>query len=277
MRTHSRLRHRVALAAATAVVGAAAVSGVTAIPAQAVTPNNFSLKCNVGNTALVAIVGVDTLVTSVTLEGAMDVLSVGNGIYGSECGSKGYSISANVTMKSIPAGDTVTSIGSMDTVKIDLDSTITSITFTATPTDGGEPITGLTVTVNPSNSNPPSPGPNRSRTASAVTQPVAAQLSLGAAANSGFTCKDGSSVSGYVGQWLALPTDCTLPARSNAKLLGWSTSADFPVAIAQRQVDQGWGAYELTNEAGQLTAVFIPAGHSALVSGGNTLHPIWSA
>lgn len=131
--------------------------------------------------------------------------------------------------------------------------------------------------VEPSNGGGVTPTP-RPRPASATApQPVAAQLSLGATANSGFTCKDGSSVSGYVGQWLALPTDCSLPVRSNAKLLGWSTSADFPVAIAQRQVDKGWGTYELTNDAGQLTAVFIPAGHAALVSGGNTLHPIWSA
>ncbi len=115
----------------------------------------------------------------------------------------------------------------------------------------------------------------------ATAQPVAESLSLsvGSSGSTSETCTTGSSVTGYAGEWLTLPSaaDCSLPSRSSAKLLGWSTSAEFPVSIAQRQVDNGWGTYELTNDAGQVTAVFIPAGRSAYVSASNTLHPIWSA
>ena len=108
--------------------------------------------------------------------------------------------------------------------------------------------------------------------------PVPATLDL-ALTSGNVSCRDGSAASGVVGQWLALPGagDCTNPSRSTSKLLGWATTPDFPVSLAQRQVTNGWGAYEMTNEAGSITAVFIPAGHSAAVSGSNTLYPIWSA
>ena len=61
-----------------------------------------------------------------------------------------------------------------------------------------------------------------------------------------------------------------------AVLLGWATSRTFPVAIAQRQVSNGWGAYEPCGPTGNLTGVFIPAGKSALVSGGGIFCSIWS-
>jgi len=35
---------------------------------------------------------------------------------------------------------------------------------------------------------------------------------------------------------------------------------DFPQAIAQRQTENGWGAYEIFNANGALISVFIPAG-----------------
>lgn len=66
-------------------------------------------------------------------------------------------------------------------------------------------------------------------------------------------------------------------ANPSAKLLGWATDPNFPVAIAQRQVNNGWGAYETFNEDGQLTGVFIPAGGATFVSGSNNLYPIWSS
>ena len=56
------------------------------------------------------------------------------------------------------------------------------------------------------------------------------------------------------GSWvtLAAADNCTPPAtQPNALLLGWSTTPDLPVAIAQRQVDNGWGAYEIFNDSGQ--------------------------
>jgi len=94
----------------------------------------------------------------------------------------------------------------------------------------------------------------------------------------GTTCVN-SRESATGGVWLTLPgaDDCTPPAsKAGATLLGWSTTPDFPVAIAQRQVDNGWGAYETKNEAGQLTGVFIPAGGYTLLSNDTNLYPIWS-
>jgi hypothetical protein len=71
--------------------------------------------------------------------------------------------------------------------------------------------------------------------------------------------------------------DCTPPAsKPNANLLGWATSPNFPVSIAKRQVDNGWGAYETFNDAGQLSGVFIPAGGATLISAAGKLYAIWS-
>jgi hypothetical protein len=94
----------------------------------------------------------------------------------------------------------------------------------------------------------------------------------------GTTCTN-SAQSGTAGGWLNLPSanDCTPPAaKAGATLLGWATTPDFPVAIAQRQVNNGWGAYESYNDAGQITAVFIPAGQAIFLSGANTLYAIWN-
>lgn len=94
----------------------------------------------------------------------------------------------------------------------------------------------------------------------------------------GTTCRN-SSQPGIAGTWVNLPAanDCTPPAtKPNAKLLGWATSSDFPVAIAKRQVDNGWGAYETFNDAGQLTGVFIPAGGATFVSAAGKLYAIWN-
>jgi len=88
-----------------------------------------------------------------------------------------------------------------------------------------------------------------------------------------------AAVSGVRGSWVTLEaaSDCTPPPNTpDAQLLGWATDPDFPVDIAQRQVDNGWGAYETYNDDGQLTGVFIPAGGATLLSASNTLHAIWS-
>lgn len=112
----------------------------------------------------------------------------------------------------------------------------------------------------------------------APSTPVEASLSLDLAA-SGASCTSGSAATGVVGTWLSLPgaDDCTSTTTPNAKLLGWATKADFPVEIAQRQIDNGWGAYELFNDEGQMTAVFIPAGGATFVSASTSLHPIWAS
>lgn len=88
-----------------------------------------------------------------------------------------------------------------------------------------------------------------------------------------------TSIAGLQGQWVDLPAadTCANSSRSSsATLLGWATQPDFPVTIAQRQIDNGWGAYEMFDLAGQLTGVFIPAGGATVLSNDNVLHAIWS-
>jgi len=88
-----------------------------------------------------------------------------------------------------------------------------------------------------------------------------------------------AGVSGARGSWVTLEaaSDCTPPPSTpDATLLGWATDPDFPVDIAQRQVDNGWGAYETYNDEGKLTSVFIPAGGAAQLTNSNTLYAIWS-
>jgi len=62
----------------------------------------------------------------------------------------------------------------------------------------------------------------------------------------------------------------------SVNLLGWATFEGFPQDIADRQVANGWGAYETFDEDGNLTGVFIPAGGSTFISGATRLYPIWS-
>ena len=107
-------------------------------------------------------------------------------------------------------------------------------------------------------------------------QPQTVALSINTV--DGSTCRQ-SAESGFAGTWVKLPgaDDCTPPSsRAGSTLLGWATNPNFPVDIAQRQVSNGWGAYETFNDQGQLTAVFIPAGGSTYLSGDGNLFAIWS-
>lgn len=136
----------------------------------------------------------------------------------------------------------------------------------STPFDG-------TFTVNVSGSSP-SPSPS---TDSTSTVPATVEFTL--EPTGGTVCSTTSETS-TTGSWLSLPSanECTPPAATpDARLLGWATTPDFPVAIAQRQVDNGWGAYEIFNDEGQITAVFIPAGGATQVSSAATLYPIWKS
>ena len=81
------------------------------------------------------------------------------------------------------------------------------------------------------------------------------------------------------GLWLQLPAadQCSFTsssARSSPQLLGWATTPEFPIAIARRQVTNGWGAYEMTNDDGQIAAVFIPAGGWTAQTAPGSLFPI---
>ncbi len=89
------------------------------------------------------------------------------------------------------------------------------------------------------------------------------------------------AVEATVGAWVQLPAakDCTIASRSTGaapSLLGWATNDGFPTEIAQRQVDNGWGAYETFNDDDQPTGVFIPAGGYTLISNDTNLFPIWA-
>lgn len=82
-------------------------------------------------------------------------------------------------------------------------------------------------------------------------------------------------VSGITRTWITLPTTITCnpsSGPSQSRLLGWATRSDFPIAIAQRQVSNQWGVYELTNNSGELIAVFIPIGGAAYLTASNTLY-----
>lgn len=147
-----------------------------------------------------------------------------------------------------------------------------TIAFAASKTGGGNATVTSILTVTGGG------GGGGTSSGTAASTPVEVSLSLDLAA-SGASCREGSAASGLVGTWLTLPgaPDCTSTTAPSAKLLGWATRADFPVEIAQRQINNGWGTYELFNEEGQMTAVFIPAGGATFVSASTSLHPIWAS
>jgi len=123
-----------------------------------------------------------------------------------------------------------------------------------------------------------SPTQDNSPTSDAADSSPAPTAELSWNISGGASCRS-SDTPAQLGTWTNVPAsdDCTPPtSQPNANLLGWATNADFPVAIAQRQVDNGWGAYETFNDDGQLTGVFIPAGGSTFVSNSTNLYPIWS-
>lgn len=109
----------------------------------------------------------------------------------------------------------------------------------------------------------------------AASAPVEVSLSLDLA-TSGASCKEGSAATGLMGSWLSLPAagDCSSTTNPKAKLLGWSTDANFPVELAQSQVNKGWGVID--DVFGGVRMIFIPAGQATYVSGPNSLFPIWS-
>ena len=92
-----------------------------------------------------------------------------------------------------------------------------------------------------------------------------------------FDSMPGVLVSGAVGSWVSLPAPASPPVTNpNSTFLGWTTYEEFPVAIAQQQIDNGWGAYEVFRDDGSLRGVFIPAEGSARIAAPESLYPIWS-
>jgi len=109
-------------------------------------------------------------------------------------------------------------------------------------------------------------------------EPVILQLTMPAGAQCSSLQVDSS------GPWVRLPAadDCSIESTARvgslddeSELLGWATTPDFSVDLAQRQVENGWGAYETFDSSGDLSAVFIPAGGWAQASSDTSLFPIW--
>jgi len=120
-------------------------------------------------------------------------------------------------------------------------------------------------------------GGGTSSSSSTVT-PVLETLSLSVSTN-GTTCTGGNPT-GFTGSWLTLPSasECSQSgpnAKPGARLLGWATSASFPVAQAQAQIDKRWGVID--EVIGGTRMIFIPAGMPTFISSSNNLFPIWSA
>ena len=87
------------------------------------------------------------------------------------------------------------------------------------------------------------------------------------------------SQSSILGSWRQLPASADVVGvgeNAGKTFLGVATREDFPVAIAQRQVDNGWGAYEIYDADGRLASGFIPAGKSLHLTAVPRLHAIWS-
>lgn len=142
-------------------------------------------------------------------------------------------------------------------------------TYTMVPFDGGAEPALSNVVIG-------SGGEGQSSSRATVSQPRSVTLSFHTV--DGSSCSP-SSASGFAGSWMTLPAadDCKVPAtKLEVTLLGWATNPNFPVGIAQRQVSNGWGAYEMVNDEGRLTAVFIPAGGVTFLSGDGNLFAIWS-
>ena len=97
---------------------------------------------------------------------------------------------------------------------------------------------------------------------------------LNLALSASLICSSDAISAGF-GEWMKLPAadQCIVLGRDRQQLLGWATTPDFPLGIAQRQVRNGGGAYELFS-GGDLNGIFIPAGGSTLVSASTTLYPI---
>ena len=89
----------------------------------------------------------------------------------------------------------------------------------------------------------------------------------------------GGNPSGLQGTWVTLPAadQCSqtgTDANAGARLLGWSTSPNFPVEMAQSQVDKGWGVID--GSINGVRMIFIPAGMSTFLTSDNSLFAIWS-
>lgn len=78
------------------------------------------------------------------------------------------------------------------------------------------------------------------------------------------------TVTGRGGTWVQLTDSGCVPPTDGATLLGWATSPDFPVARARNgvAVDEAFDGVRM---------IFIPLNGYTLLTGDNSLYPIWGA
>ena len=95
----------------------------------------------------------------------------------------------------------------------------------------------------------------------------------------GLELPDGWNPTVELGDWAPLPAASEIVATEGnvgKTLLGYATTSNFPAAVAQRQVNNGWGPYEIRDAEGRLSSIFISAGQPILISAAPTLYPIWA-
>lgn len=271
-----RLRKPLAAIAAAAITAAV---GLVAAPAAHAAPPEVVVNYDGSNTPTItgntAVSGTQVLVKNDGASSASIFVVEANGFLSTAIGGVLCQAATNVCGPLAPGGSLLLSIAANtpDNTAVGLYSE-----------NGGVPNTSITnnaFTITYSSGGGGGGGGSTGSSTAASPAPADVHLALGADANSvgGAVCAEGTSLVGVTGQWMTLPGqgDCTLPSTPGAKLLGWSTSASFPVAIAQRQADHGWGTYEIAAEDGTILAVFIPAGWGTFVAGSSTLFPIWSS
>ena len=247
---------------ATAFAGVGLLMIVSAAPAQA-TPSTVYADCLVSS-------GLSVGPSSVTVS-VNDTISIVTG------GTPGGSPAASFSIQSMPSGFTSLPAGPLPknqtfTVSVGAGAASGNIVVSSTGSFCPSQTAAIAVTV--SGGVTPSPSPAQTTSSPLMTE----TLSLSVAA-SGATCAGGNP-SGTSGSWLTLPgaDQCSQSgptAKPGAKLLGWATSANFPIARAQAQVDKKWGVIDEVIDGQRM--IFIPGGMATFVSGSNNLFPIWSA
>ena len=189
----------------------------------------------------------------------------------------GGSAITGYTVTATPGGATCSTTGATSCTVTGLTNG-TAYTFTVTATNGvgTGAASNASSAVTPGDPSPtPEPTPDPAPQEPPPPQPVLESVSLNM--GNGYFC-DSASVTAFVGTWVDLPTSgsCrSVTGLAASRLLGWATTPAFPIEIAQRQVSNGWGAYEIFDVNGRLSAVFIPAGGATLISAGGGLYAIW--
>lgn len=251
------------IAAALAVSAATSIVGATSASATTYTG---TFDCNTHPGGSISVDAGDTInFSSLTNCGNIVVTTA-------KFSAASATISGTPVTPFIPAGGSTywQSVG-MTTFSITVGGAVTgSFSITGSNNASVGPSTVYTITVSGGGG-----GGGGGSSSSSTSTPQTLTLEVAA---SGASCTGGNP-SGVAGAWLTLPgaDSCTQSgptAKPGATLLGWATSANFPIARAQSQIDRQWGVIDEVIEGVRM--IFIPGGMATYVSGSNNLYPIWS-